>query len=778
MKKFIALFLALVLCIGLVACGNPGTEQPTNSPEPTPSATPTPDPIPSDEPAATAADYLANAKSYVRAMYKDKAGKVLRDFDVVASVKIGEFTYDVVWTTDAAEENVKIGEPANNKITIDVNEKPVGEDMVFTLTATVTADGKSESTTFEFYVPAVEASGTAFVDAPEEGATYKFGLVQAELGKTLYFTGEMSGNYFATSESPAYAVDVTVEAVDGGHRLYFMKGEVKTYIDVIPRADNPEKVNVVLSEAPTCTFTWDAERKTYTTVVNGNAWYLGCYGTYNTISASATSYIEDVTKIGVSQFPAGLCTVTVVAEQVAEPAADTAYKYAVVQNTLGQTIYFKGEMSGNYLATSTNPAEGVNIFVENVDGGARLYFMKGEVKTYIDVIPRADNPEKVNVVLTEAPTCVFTWDAERKTYTTVVNGNGWYLGCYSSYNTISASATSYIEDVTKIGDSQFPAGPYLVEGYMDVQPSFVEEVYIPTDPAEIVDAAYVLADGASLPYSCTLVGTVVTIDTPYSEQYGNITVSIAVAGKEDKPVMCFRLKGEGAAALEVGSIITVTGTIMNYGGTVEFGSGCTLDAVVVVPTDAAGIIAAAYAMGENDTLPYASTLTGAITSIDTEYSEQYGNITVTIAVEGFEDQPIQCYRLKGEGAAELAVGDVITVTGTLSTYKSKVQFKAGCTVDAVVSKAPAADTLATAVLGTWTDTATGYVLSFTETTYETLQGEAVLNSWTYVWNDDGTMSLTDVTGMYGTCVWEVSIVDGRLIVKDLTFGLSYDCTKN
>ena len=147
-------------------------------------------------------------------------------------------------------------------------------------------------------------------------------------------------------------------------------------------------------------------------------------------------------------------------------------------------------------------------------------------------------------------------------------------------------------------------------------------------------------------------------------------------------------------------------------------------------------------------------------------------------MEGHEDQPIQCYRLKGEGAAELAVGDVITVTGTLSTYKSKVQFKAGCTVDAVVSKAAADDTLATAILGAWTDTATGYVLSFTETTYETLQGEAVVNSWTYVWNEDGTMSLTDVTGVFGTCIWEVSIVDGRLIVKDRTFGLSYDCTKN
>ena len=75
------------------------------------------------------------------------------------------------------------------------------------------------------------------------------------------------------------------------------------------------------------------------------------------------------------------------------------------------------------------------------------------------------------------------------------------------------------------------------------------------------------------------------IDTPYSDQYKNITVTIVIEGREDKPIMCFRLKGEGADALKEGDVITVTGLIKNYNGTVEFDSGCKLEAVAPATGD-------------------------------------------------------------------------------------------------------------------------------------------------------------------------------------------------
>lgn len=194
---------------------------------------------------------------------------------------------------------------------------------------------------------------------------------------------------------------------------------------------------------------------------------------------------------------------------------------------------------------------------------------------------------------------------------------------------------------------------------------------------EIVSAGYELEEGAALEGTQRLFGTVVSIDTPFSAEYNNITVTMAVKGMEEYPVQCFRLAGEGADALAVGDEITVEGTIKNYKGTIEFDAGCTL-----IPADAVTgvkIVARAYTLEEGAQLMGTKTLTGTIASIDTAFSAEYGNITVTIVVGGLNDYAIQCFRMKGEGADKLAVGDVITVTGVIKNYKGTIEFDAGCT---------------------------------------------------------------------------------------------------
>ena len=81
-------------------------------------------------------------------------------------------------------------------------------------------------------------------------------------------------------------------------------------------------------------------------------------------------------------------------------------------------------------------------------------------------------------------------------------------------------------------------------------------------------------------------------------------------------------------------------------------------------------------------LPEAVTLTGVITAAE-EYSEKYDNITVTIQIDDMEDMPIVCFRMKGEGVKDLAVGDTITVEGTIKNYKGTIEFDAGCALTAV-----------------------------------------------------------------------------------------------
>ena len=192
---------------------------------------------------------------------------------------------------------------------------------------------------------------------------------------------------------------------------------------------------------------------------------------------------------------------------------------------------------------------------------------------------------------------------------------------------------------------------------------------------EIVEIAYTLEDGDKLPAATALTGKVIGIPSPWSDEYKNITVDIEVAGKT---VQCYRLTGEGADKLAVGDEIAVAGTIKNYKGTIEFDKGC----VIIPAAEAQSARVALYAWGsleESAAMSRESTLTGTIVAIPTAYSEDYKNITVNLIVAGLQDNIIQCYRLKGEGAESLTEGDVITVTGTIKNYKGIIEFDAGCT---------------------------------------------------------------------------------------------------
>ncbi len=207
----------------------------------------------------------------------------------------------------------------------------------------------------------------------------------------------------------------------------------------------------------------------------------------------------------------------------------------------------------------------------------------------------------------------------------------------------------------------------------------------PTDPGEILKAAYALPQDKALPYQATLTGTVIEIDTPYDPAYGNISVVIEVEGYPQYPILCYRLKGTGVDQIAIKDLITVTGIIKNYKGTIEYDAGCIMTervsggGVAQGPSsDAAKILADAAKLGVGEKLPYRATLTGEVYSVDTPYSSQYNNITVTMKVNGVK---IQCYRMVGDGIDQIRETDTITVSGVIENYNGKLEFGKGCTLD-------------------------------------------------------------------------------------------------
>ena len=192
--------------------------------------------------------------------------------------------------------------------------------------------------------------------------------------------------------------------------------------------------------------------------------------------------------------------------------------------------------------------------------------------------------------------------------------------------------------------------------------------------AEIVAMAYALEDQQATEDPYRLFGTVTSIDTAWSDEYKNITVTIAVAGCEEQPIQCYRLAGEGAQDLKVGDAITVEGILKNYKGTYEFDAGCQLIGYGEF-VDQKALLKAAFALGEGASMDYPAVLTGVVAEIPSAWSDEYGNITVNLDIDG---QTVQCYRLKGEGAKEIAVGDTITAAGIIKNYKGTIEFDQGC----------------------------------------------------------------------------------------------------
>ena len=195
---------------------------------------------------------------------------------------------------------------------------------------------------------------------------------------------------------------------------------------------------------------------------------------------------------------------------------------------------------------------------------------------------------------------------------------------------------------------------------------------------DVVDAAYALESGESL-NGFTLTGVIGKIDDAYSEQFGNITVTIVIDNRVDQPIQCFRLKGEGCDTLAVGDKITVTGNIVNYNGTIEFNSGCTLDSKTTATAEEIAIAKFAFVelakeVTENFTLPEGITWTvkegTAITIDGVNATVVRGDADATVVITGTlsghtRDFTVVVKATDG-GSVEPPVEDVMTVAEALA----------------------------------------------------------------------------------------------------------------
>ncbi len=162
------------------------------------------------------------------------------------------------------------------------------------------------------------------------------------------------------------------------------------------------------------------------------------------------------------------------------------------------------------------------------------------------------------------------------------------------------------------------------------------------------------ADGANV----VIEGIVTEITTEWSDKYGNISVNIT---DKTGTILAYRL----ATNVQVGQKVKITGKMGSYNGAKQIAAGATAE--ILEEAGQKATLAEANALTDGTKV----ILEATVKSIDTAWSDQYGNISVTI-----EDETgtLYCYRL----ATKVEVGDKLVVFGTMATYKEARQLAAGC----------------------------------------------------------------------------------------------------
>ena len=341
------------------------------------------------------------------------------------------------------------------------------------------------------------------------------------------------------------------------------------------------------------------------------------------------------------------------------PVEGKAYRYYVYQSTKDADLYFAGDMDGYYFKTTENFEEAVDLYVEYIDATHFNVYFNHETKgkQYIGV-RLSDDKAHDNIVFDSTPPSSFVWNAELGTITTHLDVNkkgeaaDYYFGNYSTHMTISASMLSYA------GGNGNNVG------------KLVELV----DKEGISDAEKIAAVKETLAVQTThKVNKEIELVTS-NDNYAEVSIKWSVSGNGAA------LNGNKLVLTipDAESTVTLTATLTCGTTTDTKVFTLTLGPAIATPTTAEEIVNAAFSLAENETLPGEYTLTGVITKVNTVYSEQYQNVTVTISVL---DKEIECYRMKGEGADVIKVGDTITVTGKLKNYNGKVEFDSACSLD-------------------------------------------------------------------------------------------------
>ncbi len=434
MKKFLAILLMLsMLLTAFVACKGGEGDETT---------------LATEETQAPAGVSIDDAVEYLTSMYKsDEGKKTPADYQIIAQIPIDGIKFEVTWTVDLETITLTL---ENGLYTVDLPSKNEAE-VTYTLTATVKDEsGNTVEKSFTRVLPVYDNS--AAVTEPKEGEAYKLFIVQANLGQTLFLTGETQNNenkFIMTTETPADGLEFMIEKATGGVKIYTTIGGVKTYVYAHTTTAEDGKVSkyVGYSTENSSIFTYHADVNAWFTKCDNIEYVFGTYSSYATACISESTYIN-AENTGVSQFvvafmskeaadafvpsetPKDPTELTSIKDILAigeklEHNANTVEKYLVT----GTVTEIKNETYGNLYITD---AEGNTLYIYGLydkDGTTRYDAMAnkpavGDTITVISIISNYNGPQLKNAVIKSHVKAPTTADGSTPIADIIAIGNG------------------------------------------------------------------------------------------------------------------------------------------------------------------------------------------------------------------------------------------------------------------------------------------------------------------------------------------------------------------
>ena len=124
------------------------------------------------------------------------------------------------------------------------------------------------------------------------------------------------------------------------------------------------------------------------------------------------------------------------------PVVGKGYIFGMYQGKVGKVYYLKGGMSGYYMATTTNPAEALFVYLEETEGGYYAYCFVDGTKTYINMVVSGTH---VNGAYEATASTVYTLDTEHHTLIANVSGADYWFATRNdnTYTTMGPCKVSY-----------------------------------------------------------------------------------------------------------------------------------------------------------------------------------------------------------------------------------------------------------------------------------------------------------------------------------------------